>query len=53
MAAIAQISADEAEHEEGEQDLVEISEYVRVVAMSIFLECNRDAPGKGSAARLH
>ncbi|MBO6752957.1 MULTISPECIES: UPF0149 family protein [Spongiibacter] len=53
LAAIAQISADEAEHEEGEQDLVEISEYVRVVAMSIFLECNRDAPGKGSAARLH
>ena len=53
LAAIAQISADEGEHEEGEQDLVEISEYVRVVAMGIFLECNREAPGKQAPARLH
>lgn len=52
LTAIAQISADQADDEDGEQDFVEICEYVRVVAMTIFLECNAEpSPTKPSATK--
>lgn len=55
LAAIAQISADQADDEDGEQDYVEICEYVRVVALTIFLECNAATPAtkKPKGERLH
>ncbi|MFQ3200539.1 MAG: hypothetical protein ACI9SK_001264 [Zhongshania sp.] len=40
IAAIAQVSADEQTDEEGEQDYFAVCEYVRVAAMTIFVECN-------------
>lgn len=56
LAAIAQVSADEEGLEEGEQDFFAVCEYVRVAAMSIFVECNaanlETAPPPGSP-RLH
>ncbi|WP_372865099.1 UPF0149 family protein [Spongiibacter sp.] len=54
LAAIAQVSADQGEGEGGEQDFVEICEYVRVVAMTIYLECNAEgAADKPTGPRLH
>ncbi|AKH68476.1 hypothetical protein IMCC21906_00784 [Spongiibacter sp. IMCC21906] len=41
LAAIAQISPDESGDEDGEQDFFSVCEYVRVAAMSVFLECNQ------------
>ncbi|MFT5888235.1 MAG: hypothetical protein ACI9BO_001052 [Zhongshania sp.] len=56
IAAIAQVSADESEEEEGEQDYFAVCEYVRVAAMTIFIECNdtdiKAVPPEGSE-RLH
>lgn len=53
LAAIAQISADEAGDEEGEQDFFSICEYVRVAAMSVYLECNQAAAGAVEPPTLH
>ncbi len=52
LAAIAQISADEAGAEGAEQDFFEICEYVRVVAMTVNTECNRPQ-GPAAGERLH
>ena len=48
-------TAEKADDEDGEQDYVEICEYVRVVAMTIFLECNAATPAtkKPKGERLH
>ncbi len=56
LAAIAQVSADQGDGEDAEQDFVEICEYVRVVAMTIYLECNAKpaaAADKSPGSRLH
>lgn len=54
LAAIAQISPDEAMGEEGEQDFFSVCEYVRVAAMAVYLECNQsEAKPDGPAPRLH
>ncbi|GAB3376688.1 UPF0149 family protein [Spongiibacter taiwanensis] len=54
LAAIAQISPDEAMGEEGEQDFFSVCEYVRVAAMAVYLECNQSEPKPdGPAPRLH
>lgn len=53
LAAIAQISADEAGAEGAEQDFFEICEYVRIVAMTVNTECNRPSAGPVQSERLH
>ncbi|MGJ8686728.1 MAG: UPF0149 family protein [Spongiibacteraceae bacterium] len=53
LAAIAQVSADEASEEDIEQDFFAVSEYVRVAAMTIFLECNMDPERPANGERLH
>jgi uncharacterized protein YgfB (UPF0149 family) len=41
LAQIAQIAVDESDGEESEANFMEIHEYVRMVALLIFSECNR------------
>jgi uncharacterized protein YgfB (UPF0149 family) len=55
IAAIAQVSADEGDDEEGEQDYFAVSEYVRIAAMTIFVEFNAmpSEHGGDAAGRLH
>ncbi|MBB5186457.1 MULTISPECIES: UPF0149 family protein [Zhongshania] len=56
IAAIAQVSADEGDDEEGEQDYFAVSEYVRIAAMTIFAEFNALSPNYGdedASGRLH
>ena len=55
IAAIAQVSADEQTDEEGEQDYFAVCEYVRVAAMTIFVECNDGevAADDANTPRLH
>ncbi|CAA0079890.1 Uncharacterised protein [Zhongshania aliphaticivorans] len=56
IAAIAQVSADEQTDEDGEQDFFSVCEYVRMAAMTIFLECNGAADNgeeQGNPPRLH
>jgi len=56
IAAIAQVSADEGDDEEGEQDYFAVSEYVRIAAMTIFVECNASSVGHAvgnTDGRLH
>ncbi|MEX1664597.1 UPF0149 family protein [Zhongshania arctica] len=55
IAAIAQVSADEQTDEEGEQDYFAVCEYVRVAAMTIFVECNDGevAADDAKTPRLH
>ena len=50
IAAISQIglSDDDTDMEQSEQNIVEITEYLRVAAMTIYLECNKPAPEPGS-----
>lgn len=51
LAAIAQISADQPDAEEGEQDFFEVCEYVRVVAMTIYAECHQaDTAGEADTS---
>jgi uncharacterized protein YgfB (UPF0149 family) len=55
IAAIAQVSPDEHTDEDGEQDYFAVCEYVRVAAMTIFVECNGGVQQEGEAnpPRLH
>jgi uncharacterized protein YgfB (UPF0149 family) len=55
IAAIAQVSADEGDDEEGEQDYFAVCEYVRVAAMTIYVEFNTLAPqgDVDTSGRLH
>lgn len=53
LAAIAQISADQPDAEDGEQDFFEVCEYVRVVAMTIFAECHVGDEQRPEGQRLH
>lgn len=55
LSAIAQVGSDGAAGEDGESDLFAIAEYVRMAAVDIFWQCNREAgepaPG-GSPSQL-
>jgi len=56
IAAIAQVSADEGDDEQGEQDYFAVSEYVRIAAMTIFVECNAHSVGhaaENTDGRMH
>ena len=50
IAAISQIGLgdDDADLEQSEQNIFEISEYLRVAAMTVYLECNKPAEEAGS-----
>lgn len=43
LVAIAQIDEDTGDSEDGERDLMEVAEYVRMAALSLFAEFNRPA----------
>ncbi|MBD2857873.1 UPF0149 family protein [Spongiibacter sp. KMU-158] len=53
IAAIAQISEDEAGDEQGEQDFFAICEYLRVVTMTIYAECVDLSAQQPASGRLH
>ncbi len=53
IAAIAQVSEDEAGDEQGEQDFFAICEYLRVVAMTIYTECVEFSQQPATSGRLH
>ncbi|PVY76512.1 hypothetical protein C8D92_105266 [Tamilnaduibacter salinus] len=53
MVAISQVADGEDDSEEGELQLLELIEYVRVGAMTIFIEFNPSAPPPSPDATLH
>ncbi len=53
FAAIAQIEAEPEENEEGEADLMEISEYVRIAALNLYLELAGPAKSAPANSTLH
>ncbi|MGC8121811.1 UPF0149 family protein [Marinobacter sp. VGCF2001] len=53
MVAISQLSEDEEADDESEQQLLEITEYVRLGALSVFTEFNAPAKPAGDAPTLH
>ncbi len=60
LSRIAQIAVDESAEEESEADFMEIQEYVRMVALLVFSECNRavdagvaPSPASPSDSALH
>ncbi|PSF08269.1 YecA family protein [Marinobacter fuscus] len=53
MVAISQLSEDEESDDESEQQLLEITEYVRLGALAVFTEFNEPEKPKGQAPTLH
>ncbi|MEH6470686.1 MAG: UPF0149 family protein [Halopseudomonas sp.] len=59
LSQIAQIAVDESDGEESEANFMEIHEYVRMVALLVFSECNRSSvidkpiPTQPTDASLH
>lgn len=54
LAHIAQVESDVEQEEEGEGDLMELQEYVRMAALMLFAECNASAPASDKGAQaLH
>src|SRR5690554_527396 len=53
MVAISQLSDDEESDEESEQQLLEITEYVRLGALAVFTEFNEPEKPAGNTPTLH
>jgi len=53
MVAISQLSEDEESDEESEQQLLEITEYVRLGALAVFTEFNEPEKPAGNTPTLH
>lgn len=53
MVAISQVSEDQEPDEEGEQQLLEIVEYIRLGALAVFTEFNPPEKPASQAPTLH
>lgn len=53
MVAISQLSEDEESDDESEQQLLEITEYVRLGALAVFTEFNEPEKPAGDSPTLH
>jgi len=53
MVAISQLSEDEEADEESEQQLLEITEYVRLGALAVFTEFNAPEKPASNSPTLH
>ena len=53
MVAISQLSEDEEPDDESEQQLLEITEYVRLGALAVFTEFNEPEKPAGDSPTLH
>ena len=53
MVAISQLSEEEEADDESEQQLLEITEYIRLGALAVFTEFNAPEPPKSDSPTLH